>query len=220
MRVFEDRAEAGRELAAVLADRLPLEAKGRTVVLAIPRGGLAVGAEVAAALGAEFEVAVVRKLRSPHNPELGFGAIGADDHVDIDEGIAARIGLSREQVEAEIEDRRQAVRRRLETYRRLVPETPLEGKVVVVVDDGVATGGTARQACALARRAGAKRVILAVPVGPDGTVEEFADVADDVVVLTTPAEFIAVGQAYRDFHQVDEREAEETITRALSRPPD
>jgi putative phosphoribosyl transferase len=216
MQVFEDRRDAGRQLGVVLRQRGDL-APERTVVLAIPRGGLPVGAEVALALGSQFDIAVVRKLRAPHNPELGFGAVGPNGQVIVDDELVARIGMSTEQVEAEIADRRSVVQERLAVYRAKVPGVDLGGKTAVVVDDGVATGGTARQACALAKRSGAERVILATPVAPQSVETRVSDVADDVVVLSQPQEFIAVGQAYRDFSQLDDAAALAIIDEVFGR---
>ncbi|HEY8339238.1 MAG TPA: phosphoribosyltransferase family protein [Egibacteraceae bacterium] len=207
MQVFEDRQDAGRQLARALASDPDIASADRVVVLGIPRGGLPVGAEVARALGAEFDVSVVRKLRAPQNPELGYGAVGPDGRVQLDEQLVARLGLTEEQVEAEIADRRAAVERRLAMFREVIPPVDLTGATVIVVDDGIATGGTARQACAFARAAGAARVILAVPVAPPGAAEELADAADRVLVLSQPAEFLAVGQAYRDFSQLTDEAA-------------
>lgn len=207
MTVFEDRQDAGRRLAEGLRDHPALRDADRVVVLAIPRGGLPVGVEVARALRAEFDVAVVRKLRSPHNPEVGFGAVGADGHVDVDEELVAELALTEEQVRLEVEDRTAAVERRVELFRAAIPAVDLAGAVVVVVDDGVATGGSAREACLLARRGDAATVVLAVPVAPAGVVEDLGPVADAVVVLSTPAEFLAVDQAYRNFAQLDDEMA-------------
>ncbi|HUH07707.1 MAG TPA: phosphoribosyltransferase family protein [Egibacteraceae bacterium] len=207
MQVFRNRTEAGRQLAEALRSSPLVGADERIVILAIPRGGLPIGVEVARALGAPLDVAVVRKLRSPQNPELGFGAVGAHGLLQIDKGIVARLGLTREEIDAEIADRREALERRLVMYRAVAPPVDIAGATAVVVDDGVATGGTARQACALARQAGAARVVLAAPVGPPGADKELADAADDVVILSQPAEFMAVGQAYQDFEQIDDAAA-------------
>lgn len=207
MTVFENRREAGRQLAAALHDHPALQGADRVVVLAIPRGGLPVGAEVARELGAGFDVAVVRKLRSPHNPELDFGSVGADGHVDIDEDAVAELGLTPEQVRGEVADREAAVRRRVDLFRGVAPALDLRGATVVVVDDGIATGGSARQACQLARRSGADRVVLAVPVAPRGAAGDLGDVADAVVALSEPAEFLVVDQAYREFSEIDDEAA-------------
>ncbi len=214
MQVFENRREAGRALAQVLQTNPHVARADRVVVLGIPRGGLPVGAEVATALDAQFDVVVARKLRTPQNPELGFGAVGADGHVEIDEETAAGLGITREQVDREVADRRQAVERRLELFRSVAPQVDLDGAVAIVVDDGIATGGTARQACAYARRNGAERVLLAVPVAPSVAEQRLADAADEVVVLSSPAEFIAVGQAYADFSQLTDDDAVEALRRA------
>jgi putative phosphoribosyl transferase len=217
MQVFEDRRDAGRKLAEALAARPRVRDAERLVVLGVPRGGLPVGAEVARTLGAAFDVVVVRKLRSPVNPELGFGAVGADGHVEIDEATVGRLGITREQVDAEVADRTAAVERRVALYRGVAPPVDLHGAVVIVVDDGIATGGTARQACAYARRGGAGAVILAVPVAPVSAAERLADAADEVLVLSTPAEFIAVGQGYSDFSQLSDEDAVEAL-RSVNAP--
>lgn len=216
MKVFDDRDDAGRQLGAELVAR-GIGGEGRVVVLAIPRGGLPVAIHVARALDAVFGVVVVRKLRSPHNAELGFGAVGPDGHVDIDRDLVDRLGITQEQVDAEIADRRAAVDQRLAMYRRHVADVDLADATVVVVDDGMATGGTAAQALSLARRSGAKRVLFAVPVAPLGAEDQLTSLADDVIVLSTPAEFLSVGQAYREFDQLDDAAALAGVDAAVDR---
>jgi putative phosphoribosyl transferase len=188
----------------------------RVVVLAVPRGGLPVGAEVARALGAELDVVVARKLRAPSNPEIGFGAVGSDGRVEVDGRTVERLGISTDEVDAEVTDRRAAVQRRLELYRSVVPQLDARGATAIVVDDGIATGGTAREACAVARRSGAARVVLAVPVAPTDASERVGDAADDVLILSTPAEFLGVTQAYADFEELDD-EASITYLRSVAR---
>jgi putative phosphoribosyl transferase len=214
MDAFEDRRDAGRQLGAALRSGPLADESRRIVVLAIPRGGVPIGAEVADALDATLDVVVVRKLRAPFNPELGFGALAADGHVEIDEDLVRRAGLTREQIDREIADRREVVAQRLEQYRSILPEPALSGAVAVVVDDGVATGGTARQACGLARRQDAQRVLFAAPVGPPHVERALAEAADEVVVLSQPADFMAVGQAYRDFTQLDDADVQRTLEQA------
>lgn len=216
MQVFADRTDAGRQLAARLTDVPTVVGADRVIVLAVPRGGLPVGAEVARALAAPLDVAVVRKLRSPANPELGYGAIDAEGHVDLDEDTVERLGITREEIEAEIADRRELVQQRLELYREVTDRVEMAGACVVVVDDGIATGGTARQACAFARRAGAARVVMAAPVGPADVEHRLADVADEVVVLVHPAEFLSVSQAYEDFAMLDDEAAVDAVRAALA----
>jgi putative phosphoribosyl transferase len=216
MEVFADRTDAGRRLAARLRDEPAVAAAQRVVVLAIPRGGLPVGAEVARALDAPLDVAVVRKLRSPANPELGYGAIDADGHVELDEDMIERLGITRQEIDAEIADRRERVRQRLELYRAATSRTDMTGGCVLVVDDGIATGGTARHACAFASRAGADRVVVGVPVGPADAERRLADVADDVVVLVHPAEFLSVSQGYEDFSVLDDDTAVAAVTMSVA----
>lgn len=216
MQVFSDRTDAGRQLGARLRDEAAVTAADRVVVLAIPRGGLPVGAEVARALEAPIDVAVVRKLRSPANPELGYGAIDADGHVELDEEMVERLGITREEIDAEIADRQDRVRQRLELYREAASRTDMAGACVLVVDDGIATGGTARQACTFARRVGAARVVVAAPVGPADVEERLGDVADDVIVLVHPAEFLSVSQAYEDFSVLDDEAAVAAVKISLA----
>jgi len=176
-------------------------------VLAIPGGGLPVAAAVAQSLGAPIDVVVVRRLRSPHNPEVSFGTVGADGHADIDDELVQSLGLSAEQVAEELADRRAAVTRRVELYRGVRESVPLAGAVVVVVDDGIDTGSTAREATSYARRAGAARVVLAAPVAPRTVAEGLRALADAVIVLSEPAEFLAVDQAYRHYDDLDDEAA-------------
>ena len=218
MDIFEDRRDAGRQLAEVLRRDEVLRGDQRLVVLAIPRGGLPVGVEVARALDAAFDVVVVRKLRTPQNPELGFGAVGCDGHVDIDQEMVARLGLTEDQIKAEIENRRALIGHRLELFRSVAPAVDLDGATAIVVDDGIATGGTAREACKLARRLGAATVILAVPVAPPGAADELRQAADRVIVLSEPAEFLAVGQAYKEFGQLDDEASLEALREFANAP--
>lgn len=218
MALFKDRREAGLALGDALRSRL--RQAEAVVVLAIPRGGVPVGVEVAGALGAHLDVVVVRKLRVPTHPELGFGAVASDGHVELDAEIVARAGVSRDDIAREVADRRAAVNRRLRAYREILGEPDLAGATVIVVDDGVATGGTAREACALARRMGAARVVLAVPVGPPDTGERMTGAADEVVVLAGPQDFRAVGQAYGDFTQLGDAEVDAMLRDAAERRPE
>ena len=213
MQVFEDRQDAGQRLATALITHPDLADVGRIVVLGIPRGGLPVGAEVAVALRAPIDVVVVRKLRSPHNPELGFGAVGPNGHVEINDELVERLGLTDAEVDAEIADRRAAVDARLGMYRDASEAVDLAGAVVIVVDDGVATGGTARLACSYARQAGAAQVVCAAPVAPAETARALVELADTVVILSAPAEFLSVGQAYADFTQLSDADAVEALRR-------
>jgi len=201
--IFEDRVDAGRRLAAACSayrDSWP-----RPVVLGIPRGGVPVAAEVARALDAPLDVILVRKLGLPRNEEVAMGAIG--EHVRLlDEHLVRAMGVSEQEV-AGVERRERAeLERRVRVYREDRHPVPLDGATAVVVDDGLATGSTARAACAVARAQGAASVVLAVPVAPpDWTPQPGVD-ADTFVCVARPARFFAIGQWYRDFTQTTDGE--------------
>jgi putative phosphoribosyl transferase len=202
--MFADREEAGRQLATNLADLAGQD----VVVLGIPRGGVEVAAVVADALGAPLDVVIPRKVGAPGNPELGIGAVAEDVEV-LDERLIRLLGVSRDYLRQEIAAQQEEIRRRSVAYRGKRPPVPLQGKVAVVIDDGVATGGTAAAALRWARARGAARVILAVPVAPAEAVGRLRQEADEVRVLATPEPFYAVGQWYDSFPQVsDERVVE------------
>ncbi|GGQ11187.1 putative phosphoribosyl transferase [Actinomadura coerulea] len=216
---FEDRADAGRRLGERLGE-LPGGPRGRgTVVLGLPRGGVPVAFEVARELRAPLDVIVVRKLGVPFQPELAMGAIGEGGVLIVNDEIVRLTGLG----EADVTDARRREQAeldvRVERFRRGRPRAELSGRTAVVVDDGVATGATARAACQVARALGARRVVLAVPVGSPDTLAELRRVADDVVCLLEPELFHAVGQWYREFGQTSDGEVVELLERAAAPPP-
>lgn len=199
---FTDRSDAGRRLAALLGH---LRGPG-TVVVALPRGGVPVAAEVAAALGAPLDICVIRKLGVPHQPELGMGAIGEDDVRVLNDQVIRLAGVTPGQL-AEVEVRERAeLERRARRYRGGRPPADLRGRTVVVVDDGIATGSTARAACRIVRARGAATVVLAVPVAPDDWTDRLAGVADELVCVGTPSPFFAIGEFYGDFSQTGDEE--------------
>jgi len=199
--VFADRRDAGQRLAASLA---PLRDED-VVVLGIPRGGVEVAAVVAEVLGAPLDIVIPRKVGAPGNPELGLGAVAEDVEV-LDEHLIKVLDVSENYLRREIAAQREEIARRSSLYRSGRAPVDLRGKVAVVVDDGVATGGTAAAALRWARAKGAKKVILAVPVAPGEGVRRLAGEADEIRALTTPEPFFAVGQWYGSFPQVsDER---------------
>ncbi|HCO03213.1 MAG TPA: phosphoribosyltransferase [Actinobacteria bacterium] len=208
---FADRGEAGRRLAARLIERLPALACGLTVVLGVPRGGVTVAAEVATALRSPLDVVIPRKVGAPGNAELGLGAVAEGVEV-LDQEMIAALGVSTEFVRAEVARQLEEIRRRTHAYRAGRPPVALEGRTAIVVDDGVATGGTAVAALRSVRLRGAGCVVLAVPVAPGAALQRLRAEADGVVVVDTPSPFVAVGQWYRDFDQV----SDEAVVRMLN----
>jgi putative phosphoribosyl transferase len=200
-RRFLDRAEAGGLLAEVVTGLV----RPPALVLGIPRGGVVVAARVAARLGAPLDVVVPRKVGAPGNPELAVGAV-ADGVQAVDEPAIRRLGLDMPAVRAEVARQTAEVARRTAAYRQGLPPLELAGRTVVLVDDGVATGWTCAAAASCTRRAGAARVVVAVPVGPPGLAERLSPVVDEVAVLVTPDPYLNVGQVYERFPQVDDEE--------------
>jgi putative phosphoribosyl transferase len=194
---FADRADAGRRLAAALAHL----AGADVVVLGLPRGGVPVAAEVAAALGAPLDVIVVRKLGVPGHREYAMGAVGEGGVRVVDDEVVRAAGVGAAALRAVETAERAEVVRRAARLRADRPRVPLGGRTAVVVDDGVATGSTARAACAVARLLGARRVVLATPVAPADTARALRAVADEVVTVETPERFRAVGEWYADFRE-------------------
>ncbi|GGY83012.1 phosphoribosyltransferase [Streptomyces nitrosporeus] len=213
--LFTDRTDAGRRL----AEELGHLRSGDPVVLGLPRGGVPVAFEVARALGAPLDVTVVRKLGVPYHPELGFGAIGEDGTRVISADIVRRAGVGDEQI-AEVERAEEAeLARRAHAYRAGRPRLPLAGRTVIVVDDGIATGATARAACQVVRAQGAGRVVLAVPVASPEVVERLREDVDEVVCVSTPVPLASVGEWYRDFSQTADDEVVALLARATGGGP-
>jgi putative phosphoribosyl transferase len=210
MRVFKDRVDAGRHL----AERLDSLRGKDIVVLGLPRGGVPVAFEVAKALRAPLDVLVVRKLGVPFQPELAFGAIGEDGVRVINDSVVAEAALSQGEMARVEAEQRAELARRSERFRRGHDPIPIAGRMAVIVDDGVATGATARAACQVARAQGASRVMLAVPIGGRDIFARFAGDADEVVCLDTPAFFFAVGQGYCNFTQTSDDEVVALLDRA------
>ena len=181
------------------------------VVLALPRGGVPVGYEVARALGAQLDVFVVRKLGLPGYPELAMGAIASGDVRVLNEGVLASIRVSQDAIDAVTSRERLELARRERTYRDGRPLLPIEGRVAILVDDGLATGSTMRAAVLAVRRLKPARVVVAVPVGALQTCRELRDIADEVVCALTPEPFRAVGLWYTDFSQTTDEEVRQLL---------
>jgi predicted phosphoribosyltransferase len=206
---YADRRDAGARLAPAVADVV----KGPSVVLGIPRGGVLVAVPVARALDAPLDVVVPKKLGAPGNPELGIGAVAPGVRV-LDEWLIARLGVSADYLETEIAREEAEIARRTERYRAGRAPVDLTGRTAVVVDDGVATGGTALAALGWVRGQAAAGVVFAAPVGPPQIVDRLAAACDDVVLLQTPEMFFAVGEWYERFDQVSDEEVTESLAAA------
>lgn len=209
--MFEDREQAGKLLAEALGF---LKGNKNVIVLAIPRGGVVVAKEVADYIGAPLDLIITRKLGAPGNPELAVGAVTQDGESIVDPEMVKALRVSDSYLKDEAAKQSDEIRRRLASYRGNRAYPRLEGKDVVIVDDGIATGSTVKAAIQSARRRKAALVILAVPVGPQDAITELSKIADRVVCLSTPEPFFAIGEFYQEFEQVDD----ETVTAILQGP--
>jgi putative phosphoribosyl transferase len=208
-RVYRDRAAAG----AALADELTRYTGSPEVsVLGLVRGGVPVAATVAQRLGAPLDALVIRKLGLPAAPELAFGAIGPGGVRVLNEGLADRLDPA--DIAAVTDRARAELDRRERRYRAGQPPLRLDGRTAVIVDDGLATGATARAAVEVARQLGATRVVVAVPVGSPEAYQSLADTADEVVCPEVPGDFGAVSRFYEDFHEVSDDEVSTALTAA------
>jgi predicted phosphoribosyltransferase len=212
---FTDRGDAGRRLAQRLVGGLAPDA----VVLGLPRGGVPVAFEVARALDLPLDVVVVRKLGVPYQPELAMGAVGEGVRV-LNEHVLRMAGIGADELEAVERRERAEVERRTSALRAGRRPVPIDGREVVVVDDGIATGSTARAACQVVRARGARRVVLAAPVAPSSAPGTLADAADELVLRHVSSHFGAVGQFYVDFGQTSDEEVTALLALADERPAD
>jgi putative phosphoribosyl transferase len=212
---FEDRRDAGRRLRA----RLAQYAEEDVVVLGLTRGGVVVADEIARGLGAPLDVLVVRKLHAPGSAELGIGALvaGARPEVVLDQQALAALAVPPGYVSDEVERQLAEARLREALLREGRRALPLDRRTVILVDDGVATGGTMRAAIAAVRRGRPERMVLAVPVAPPDVLPCLEELADEVVCLRVPRRFDAVGQFYRDFHDVSDGEVAALVASARAR---
>jgi predicted phosphoribosyltransferase len=205
--IFNNRAEAGSLLVERLRDTDTDSEK--PLVLAIPRGGIEVGAAIARGLGCELDVVLSRKLRAPQQPELALGAVSESGVVYLNRFAAAMTNAGNAYVEAERTKQLAEIDRRRKMFRAVRPQADVRGHTVILTDDGIATGATMIAALKTVRASGAKKLIVAVPVGPTDRIKALRPLCDRVECLIEPADFWAVGQFYRDFEQVsDERVVE------------
>lgn len=209
--MFRDRREAGN----VLAELLPAyRNRNDVLVLALPRGGVPVAYEVATAIGAPLDVFVVRKLGVPWHRELAMGAIASSGVRVLNEDVIRSLRISDDVIDEVTEVESQELERREAAYRDDRPRPELSGKVVILVDDGLATGSTMRAAVLAVRRFGPARVVVAVPVGASDTCRELGELADEVVCAETPDPLFGVGTWYEDFSQTTDDEVRELLMRA------
>lgn len=202
--MFADRRQAGR----MLTERIPDVDRKSSVVIALPRGGVPVAAEIALAFGLPLDIVLVRKVGVPGHPELALGAISDGDEMDLvlNPDIAAALGLDPDEARSLARKSLPELERRRKLYSGGRPPVPVADKTVIVVDDGLATGATMRAALRVLRRRGAKRLIVALPVAPAESISELRQLCDAVVCLATPSPFMAVGAHYAAFNQVDDSE--------------
>ena len=205
---FRDRAEAGRALARVLSH---YAGRDDVIVLALPRGGVPVAAEVAKELAAPLDVFVVRKLGVPGHEELAMGAIASGGVLVLDDGVLRWLGISEEQVQRALTRELDELRRREAAYRNGRPLPDLKGKTVILVDDGLATGASMQAAARAVRRHQPARIVIAVPVASRATCDQFRDDVDEVVCAVTPEPFYAVGNWYEEFSQTSDEEVRELL---------
>lgn len=207
--MFADRRDAGRQLAGALvqlAERDPL-------VIGLPRGGVVVAAEVARALDADLDILVVRKVGAPGQPELGLGAVAEGGVLLLNEPLMDRLGVTREQLQPTIDRSRAELARRRDLYRGDTNAIDVTGRTVVLVDDGLATGGTAKAAVDTLQHLGAGSIIVAVPVGAPATIRDLEELVDEVVCLFAPRMLMAIGQHYSDFDQTADEEVMALLVR-------
>lgn len=214
MAVFTDRRQAGRQLAQALS---AYASRKDVIVLALPRGGLQVAAEVATALGASLDVVVSKKIGHPHNSEVAIGAVTHDGYAEVNEEYAVATGVSLDYLGREKQRLAKEVDEKREHYSLGRPFPQLKNKLVVLVDDGIATGSTMAVAAKFVRSQKPKKLVVAVPVGPPDVVEQLRAVADEVVCLLQPSHFSAVGEFYESFPQLSDGEAIALLRKTNSR---
>ena len=207
--VFSDRFEAGDILAKLLKE---YEKDPQTIVVALPRGGVPVGYVIAKQLGLPLDIFFVKKIPSPYNPEAAIGAVSESGEEYLNERAVMMLNVSRPYIDEQKEKILEAIRQKRALYQK--PRIPVAGKRVILVDDGVATGASMYLAAQALKDEGAKEVIIATPVAPPDALALLREAADKVVVAQIPRDFMAVGQYYRDFHQLEDDEVMELLQNA------
>ncbi|MDD5712305.1 MAG: phosphoribosyltransferase [Smithellaceae bacterium] len=213
MKIFANREEAGKRLAPLLSQFATKDA----IVLALPRGGVVVGYEIASAYNLPLDVIIPRKIGAPDNPELAIGAVAEDGTTILNERIVNYMNVPESYIKRQSALEVAEIGRRLKLYRGEASYPELKNRQVIIVDDGIATGYTMRAALASARKRGAKSVVMAVPVGPPSTLQELEESADHIVCPLTPESFYAIGQFYGDFTQTTDEEVIDLLKRNRNR---
>jgi len=205
--MLRDRNDAALKLAERLVDY-----KGANpLVLGIPRGGVVIASVLARELGGEMDVIVARKLGAPFNPDLAIGSIDERGNMHLNLSIISAIGIDRDMIEKERQTQLEVIRLRTETYRAIYPRKSLEGRSVIITDDGIATGATMKAAIDTARAEAPERLIAALPVGPPDRICEIEALVDETACLLIPPEFQAVGQFYESFPEVRDEDVEKIL---------
>jgi len=204
--MFLDRNDA----ALRLAERLEKYAGQNPLVLGIPRGGVVIASVLARKLKGDLDVVLTRKLGAPANSELAMGAVDEKGNIHLNLSIIEVLGVTKEMIEQERQAQLELIRQRAESYRRICPKIPLEGRIVIITDDGIATGATMRAAIEAAR-AGPEKLVVALPVGPPEKVAELEKDIDEMACLYAPRGFQAVGQFYERFNQVEDEDIERIL---------
>lgn len=208
--LFEDRRQAGEKLAELLT-----QYKGQQpLILAVPRGGVAVAEPVWETIGGELDLIITRKLGAPYQPELAIGAVSSDGFVMVNENLTSRLNITEDFVKEAAENEQKEISRRLNLYRGSRPLPEVNQRLVILIDDGVATGYTLLAALRSLQEKRPARLVLAVPVGPPDTLDKLEREVDDLVYVKAPGNFAAVGQFYRRFDQTSDREVVEIMNKS------
>lgn len=206
--IFQNRQEAGKLLAKKLK---VFKEQKNLIILGIPRGGIVIGKQLSQAFNCPLDIIVTKKIGAPGNPELAIGAIGPEGEEVIDEELAEKVGADEKYLQSQIQNLKPEVLRRIKEYRGSKPPLNLKDKVVILTDDGIATGATMLAGIEVVRQHEPKRIIVAVPVIARDSLRKIEEKADEVVYLDAPLMFFAVGQFYREFEQISDEEVKEQL---------